>query len=120
MKPQNRNQTKNNSQTQNKCKNECNVLPYRLRQANKLRQRLRNLRGRRSAQPLPHAILAQNTIGQLWFKLPATAAAHLCAKPGMRVWWAVTGKSVSITRRPTGPMPPGRRSSSRIKRVAKP
>ena len=74
----------------------------------------------RSRTDLQTATLRQTPRGELTFSLPPSIAKVFGGKPGDRVWFAVRGGDLVISLRPWGPHPIGRRSSNKLRRVARP
>ena len=64
--------------------------------------------------------LRQTPRGELTFSMPPSIAKAFGGKPGDRVWFAVSGRSLVISLRPWGPHPVGRRTSNKLRRVARP
>jgi hypothetical protein len=62
-------------------------------------------------------MLRQSPRGELQVLLPPMVASTFGGKAGQRVWFAVKGDAVVISLKPSGPYPPGRRSSNKLRRV---
>ena len=74
----------------------------------------------RSRTDLQTVTLRETPRGELTFSLPPSIAKVFGGKPGARVWFAVSGSSLVFSLRPWGPYPNGRRSSNKLRHVARP
>ena len=73
----------------------------------------------RSRTDSPTVTLRETPRGELTFAMPPSIAKAFGGKPGDRVWFAVSGRSLVISLRPWGPHPNGRRSSNKLRRGAR-
>lgn len=73
-------------------------------------------KGRKRSKHLT-VVVRQTANGELWIPLPKAAAAHLSLVPNRRIWFAQTSERLSISSKPRGPYPTGKRHSTRVRLV---
>ncbi len=71
-----------------------------------------------SLNDLPIATLRQNPRGEMTVCMPPSVAKAFGAKPGKRVWFAISSGNLVISPWPWGPYPAGRRSSNKLRGIA--